>query len=40
LAASGNNGCGLLVRGRVNESLLPYAVDTTIKALLPLIRFV
>ena len=35
-----NTGCGLLVRGRVRESLLPYPVDTAIKALLPLIRFV
>jgi len=35
-----NTGCGLLVRGRVRESLLPYPVDATIKALLPLIRFV
>lgn len=34
-----NTGCGLLVRGRVNESLLPYPVDAAIKALLPLIRF-
>ena len=34
-----NSGCGLLVRGRVIESLLPYNVDATIKALLPLIRF-
>jgi hypothetical protein len=35
-----NTGCGLLVRGRVRESLLPYPVNSTIKALLPLIRFV
>jgi hypothetical protein len=35
-----NTGCGLVVRGRVRESLLPYPVDSTIKALLPLIRFV
>lgn len=35
-----NNGCGLLVRGRVRTSQLPYFVDTTIKALFPLIRFV
>lgn len=35
-----NNGCGIVVRGRVRESLLPYPVDSTIKALLPLIRFV
>lgn len=40
LAASGNNGCGLLVRGRVRESEMPYPVDATVKALLPLIRFV
>ena len=35
-----NTGCGLMVRGRVNESLLPYYVDSTLKALLPLVRFV
>jgi hypothetical protein len=35
-----NNGFGLLVRGRVKEDLMPYPVDATIKALLPLIRFV
>jgi hypothetical protein len=35
-----NTGCGLLVRGRVRESLLPYYVDSTLKALLPLVRFV
>jgi len=38
--ANQNNGCGLLVRGRVRENLLPYYVDTAVKALLPLIRFV
>jgi hypothetical protein len=35
-----NNGCGLMVRGRVRTENLPYFVDTTIKALLPLVRFV
>lgn len=35
-----NNGCGLLVRGRVRERSLPYHVDTAIKALFPLVRFV
>jgi len=35
-----NTGCGLLVRGRVRKSQLPYAVDSTIQALFPLIRFV
>jgi hypothetical protein len=35
-----NTGCGLLVCGRVRESLLPYPVDAAIKALLPLIHFV
>jgi hypothetical protein len=35
-----NTGCGLVVRGRVRESLIPYPIDTAIKALLPLIRFV
>lgn len=39
-AASGNNGAGLLVRGRVRESEMPYHVNATIKATLPLIRFV
>lgn len=38
--ASGNNGCGLLVRGRVRETEMSYPVNSTIKALLPLIRFV
>lgn len=35
-----NTGCGLLVRGRVKESLMPYPIDASIKAMLPLIRFV
>ena len=35
-----NTGCGLLIRGRVNEELMPYPVDDTLKVLLPLIRFV
>ena len=35
-----NLGCGILVRGTVIESLLPYPVDSNIKSLLPLIRFV
>ena len=35
-----NLGCGILVRGTVVESLLPYPVNSNIKALLPLIRFV
>jgi hypothetical protein len=39
-AASGNNGAGLLVRGTVRQGELPYCVDASIKALLPLIRFV
>ena len=38
--ANQNNGCGLLVRGRVRQNLLPYHVDTAIKSLLPLVRFV
>jgi len=29
-----NMGCGILRRGTVNESLLPYPLDTTIKGLL------
>lgn len=35
-----NLGCGLMVRGTVNESLLPYTVDADIKAKLPLVRFI
>ena len=35
-----NQGCGILVRGTVNESLLAYPVDANVKALLPLIRFI
>ena len=37
-----NLGCGIMVRGRVRESLLAYPVDDNIKALsaLSLIRFV
>ena len=35
-----NTGCGLMVRGRVRQGELPYVVDSTLKALFPLIRFV
>ncbi len=35
-----NTGCGIMVRGTVREKLMPYYVDTTLKALLPVIRFV
>ena len=35
-----NQGCGILVRGRVRESLMPFFVDADIKNALPLIRFV
>ena len=35
-----NQGCGILARGSVVESLLPYPVDAAVKALLPHIRFV
>jgi len=35
-----NTGVGLLVRGRVRKSAMPYATDSTLEALLPLIRFV
>jgi len=38
--ASGNLGCGLVVRGRVREGEMPYPINATVKALLPLIRFV
>lgn len=34
-----NKGCGLLKKGRVRESLLPYYVDSNIEALLPDITF-
>jgi len=34
-----NQGCGLMVRGSVRENLLPYYVDSDIKALLPFIAF-
>lgn len=34
-----NQQSGLLVRGTVNEKVMPYAVDAAIKALLPHIRF-
>jgi len=37
---TGNTGCGLMVRGRVNTELMQYSIDDNIKALLPLIRFV
>jgi hypothetical protein len=39
-AASGNQGVSIMVRGRVRQNSMPYYVDTTIKNLLPLIRFV
>lgn len=35
-----NQQSGLLVRGSVNESVMPYPVDAALKATLPLIRFV
>lgn len=35
-----NQQSGLLVRGTVNEAVMPYPVDADIKALMPLIRFV
>lgn len=34
-----NQVTGVMVRGTVNESLMPYPVDASVKALLPLIRF-
>lgn len=34
-----NQQSGLLVRGTVNEKVMPYAIDAAIKALLPHIRF-
>jgi hypothetical protein len=38
--ASGNSGAGLIVRGRVRQSELPYPINANVTALLPLIRFV
>ncbi len=35
-----NTGCGIMVRGRVREHLMPYYIDGTLKSKLPLIRFV
>lgn len=35
-----NQQSGLLVRGTVNEAVMPYPIDADIKALMPLIRFV
>ena len=35
-----NNGCGLLVSGRVKKDLMPYYTDAIIEKLLPSIRFV
>lgn len=35
-----NTGCGIVVRGRVREHLMPYYVDGVLKSKLPLIRFV
>lgn len=35
-----NQQSGLLVRGTVNEAVMPYPVDNAIKGLMPLIRFV
>mgnify|MGYP006286247741 CR=1 FL=1 len=34
-----NMACGIMLRGTVNESLMPYYVDANIKALLPLVHF-
>ena len=35
-----NKGCGIMCRGTVNESLLPYYVDSNVRNKLPLVRFV
>jgi hypothetical protein len=37
---SGNQGCSIMVRGRVRQNSMPYYVDSTLKSYLPLIRFV
>lgn len=35
-----NQQSGLLVRGTVNEAVMPYPIDEAMKALLHFIRFV
>lgn len=35
-----NTGCGIVVRGRVRQHLMPYYIDDLLKTKLPLIRFV
>lgn len=35
-----NTGCGLMVRGRVRQNLMPYHIDGVLKSKLPLVRFV
>lgn len=35
-----NQSCGLMVRGTVSEGNMPFPVDTGLKVLMPLIRFV
>ena len=35
-----NTGCGIVVRGRVRQHLMPYHIDDLLKTKLPLIRFV
>jgi hypothetical protein len=35
-----NTGCGIVVRGRVRQNLMPYVIDDLLKTKLPLIRFV
>ena len=35
-----NQSCGLMVRGTISEGNMPFPVDTGLKALMPLIRFV
>jgi len=35
-----NQGCGIAVRARVREEIIPYFIDANVKALLPFVQFV
>lgn len=35
-----NQSCGLMVRGTINEANMPFPLDSALKKLMPLIRFV
>lgn len=38
--AVANQSCGLMVRGTINEANMPFPLDSDLKKLMPLIRFV